>query len=106
MKHIRDITEENEEEELEFTEMDQPVIIPQDTVKINQPPIAVLPTPHVIDAPHQHAVPPNAALPIPPEANNHRNAVPAGLRLSLRKTKPRERYGTPIYSSRCVDTFN
>ena len=82
--------------QFEFTEMDQPVIIPQDTVQVNQPPIAVLPTPPVIDAPYQHAVPPNAALLIPPEANNHRDTVPAGLRRSSRKTKPPERYGNPI----------
>ncbi|KAL5505155.1 hypothetical protein EMCRGX_G006542 [Ephydatia muelleri] len=80
MEHSGDTAEEKEEEELEFTEMDQPVITPQDAVEINHLPIAVLPTPPVIDAPHQHAVPPNAALPIPPEANNHRDAVPAGLR--------------------------
>eukprot|EP00731_Ephydatia_muelleri_P008226 Em0004g564a len=86
MEHSGDTAEEKEEEELEFTEMDQPVITPQDAVEIDQPPIAVLPTPPVIDAPHQHAVPPNAALPIPPEANNHRDAVPAGLRRSSRKT--------------------
>ena len=96
MKHSGDTAEEKEEEELEFTEMDQPVITPQDAVEINQPPIAVLPTPPVIAAPHQHAVPPNAALPIPPEANNHRDAVPAGLRRSSRRTKPPERYGDPI----------
>ena len=92
MEHSGDTAVEKEEEELEFTEMDQP---PQDAVEINQPPIAVLPTPPVINAPHQHAVPPNAALPIPPEANNHRDAVPAGLR-SSRRTKPPERYGDPI----------
>eukprot|EP00731_Ephydatia_muelleri_P007543 Em0003g1791a len=97
MEHSGDTAEEKEEEELfEFTEMDQPVITPQDAVEINQPPIAVLPTPPVIDAPHQHAVPPNAALPIPPEANNHRDAVPAGLRRSSRRTKPPERYWDPI----------
>ena len=96
MEHSGDTAEEKEEEELEFTEMDQPVITPQDAVEINQPPIAVLPIPPVIDAPHQHAVPPNAALPIPPEANNHRDAVPAGLRRSSRRTKPPERYGDPI----------
>ena len=96
MEHSGDTAEEKEEKELEFTEMDQPVITPQDAVEINQPPIAVLPTPLVIDAPHQHAVPPNAALPIPPEANNHRDAVPAGLRRSSRRTKPPERYGDPI----------
>ena len=98
MEHSGDTAVENEEEdlELEFTEMDQPVIILEDTVEVNQPPIAVLPTPPVIDAPHQHAIPPNAALPIPPEANNHRNAVPAGIRRSSRKTKPPERYGNPI----------
>ena len=58
--------------------MDQPVIIPQETVETNKPPIA--------------------ALPIPSEANNHRDAVlvPAGLRRSSRKTKPPERYGDPI----------
>ncbi|KAL5479477.1 hypothetical protein EMCRGX_G023003 [Ephydatia muelleri] len=96
MEHSGDTAEEKEEEELEFTEMDQPVITPQDAVEINQPPIAVLPTPPVIDAPHQHAVPLNAALPIPPEANNQRDAVPAGLRRSSRRTKPPERYGDPI----------
>ena len=97
MEHSGDTAEEKEEEELfEFTVMDQPVITPQDAVEINHPPIAVLPTPPVIDAPHQHAVPPNAALPIPPEANNHRDAVPAGLRRSSRRTKPPERYGDPI----------
>ncbi|KAL5510338.1 hypothetical protein EMCRGX_G005867 [Ephydatia muelleri] len=96
MEHSGDTAEEKEEEELEFIEMDQPVIALQDAVEINQPPIAVLPTPPVIDAPHQHAVPPNAALPIPPEANNHRDAVPAGLRRSSRRTKPPERYGDPI----------
>ncbi|KAL5517939.1 hypothetical protein EMCRGX_G003587 [Ephydatia muelleri] len=58
MKHGGDTAEEKEEEELEFTEMDPPVITPQDAVEISQPPIAVLPAPPVIDAPHQHAVPP------------------------------------------------
>ena len=85
IEHSGVTTEENKEEDLEFTEMDQPVIIPQDTVEANQPPIAVLLTPNVIDAPHQHAIPPNAALLIPPEANNHRNAVPAGLRQSSKQ---------------------
>eukprot|EP00731_Ephydatia_muelleri_P025540 Em0017g623a len=61
MEHSGDTAEEKEEEELEFTEMDQPVITPQDAVEINQPPIAVLPTPPVIDAPHQHAVPPKCS---------------------------------------------
>eukprot|EP00731_Ephydatia_muelleri_P007513 Em0003g1761a len=43
MEHSGDTAEEKEEEELfEFTEMDQPVITPQDAVEINQPPIAVL----------------------------------------------------------------
>ena len=64
-------------------------------MEVNQPPIAVLPTPTVIDAPPQHAIPQNAALPIPPQANN-RDVVPAGLRRSSRKTKPPERYGNPI----------
>ena len=79
MEHSGDTIEEDEEAELEFTEMDQPVIISQDIVEVNQPPIAVLPTSPVIDAPYQHAIPPNAALPMPPEANNHKDAVPAGL---------------------------
>ncbi|KAL5463629.1 hypothetical protein EMCRGX_G032544 [Ephydatia muelleri] len=65
MKHSGDTTEENEEEEHEITVMDQPVIIPQDTVEINQPPIALLPAPPVIDVSHQHAVPRNVALPTP-----------------------------------------
>jgi len=95
MEHSGDTAEVDEEEELEFTEIDQPVIIPQDAVEVNQPPIAVLPTPTVIDAPPQHAIPQNAALPIPPQANN-RDVVPAGLRRSSRKTKPPERYGNPI----------
>ena len=47
----------------EITVMDQPVIIPQDTVEINQPPIALLPTPPVIDVSRQQAVPRNVALP-------------------------------------------
>ena len=114
-EHSGDTAEENEEEEHEITVMDQPVIIPQDTVEIyqppeitvmdqpviipqdtveiNQPPIALLPTPPVIDVPHQHAVPRNVALPIPSE-NNYRDAVPAGLRRSSRKTKPPDVMGT------------
>ena len=118
MKHTGDTAEESEEEhEITVTDhqpviipqdtveinqppeitvrMDQPVIIPQDTVEINQPPIALLPTPPVIDVPRQNAVPRNAALPIPSE-NSHRDAVPAGLRRSSRKTKQPERYGDPI----------
>ena len=92
-----DTVEKNEEEELEFTVMDQPVIIPQATVETNKPPMEVHPTPPVIDFPHQHVLPPIAALPIPSEANNHRDAVlvPTGLR-SSRKTKPPEHYGDPI----------
>ena len=101
MEHSGDTAEEKEEFEcrgkgkrknlnsLRWTNLSSPR-------KINQQPIAVLPTPPVIDAPNQHAVPPNAARPIPPEANNHRDAVPAGLQRSSRKTKPPERYGDTI----------
>ena len=35
MEHSGDSAVENEEEELEFTEMDQPVIIPDNTVEVN-----------------------------------------------------------------------